>query len=318
MQAWFFASLLTGSLLSCTECAFIVLTCGPFWVGPALFFQTWLIYTALAAVGLVPLNLIVVASARLKKRFPDSQRRFFLNFVFAWLIGAALLVLLVARDSHAELQYPILALLVALVGVVAMSLTRRWVRNSRNIAPASLGLSLCLMLLVTGVYLISQWHYSAAVNHRSATFRGAIPNVCLVIMDAARGDHFSCNGYPFETTPNVDRMAREGLLCRNAYSASNWTPPGHISIFTGKYPAQHGNDGQTFMPDDLLSLTEVLSQQGYYCVALYNNPTAGRNINLTQGFDCDIGVYGHSWVYPAPFRLWNKLVFAVRVRKSPF
>ncbi|HEX7344544.1 MAG TPA: sulfatase, partial [bacterium] len=139
-------------------------------------------------------------------------------------------------------------------------------------------------------------------------FKGDVPHVLLLILDTVRSDHLSCYGYPFATSPNLDQLAQEGLLCRNAYSASNWTPPGHISIFTGKYPAQHGNDGKVYMPDDLVSMTEILNGQGYYCIAMYNNPTAGRGMNLTQGFDLDLGVFSYSWLLPAPFRVWYKLV----------
>lgn len=308
MLPWIFASILSGSLLSSAECVFIVLTCGPFWIRPGLFLATWLIYAVLSALGLALLSLIPKLIPAVNRSFQDARKRFFLLFNSSWLIGSALLVALVASDSYAGSEYLTLALIAAFMGVLT-SFIMRWALKAPEAIPrVALITSLCLILLTNSVYRLSDWHYSASVSRRSEEFNGKIPHACLLVMDTARGDHFSCYGYPYATSPNIDQLAAEGLLCRNAYSASNWTPPGHISIFTGKYPFQHGNDGKVYMPDDLVSLTEILNRQGYYCVAMYNNPTAGRSINLTQGFDLDIGVYGHSWVYPAPYRLRDKFL----------
>ena len=52
------AALLVGSLLASIECVFIIRTCGPYWVGPVLFFQTWAFYALAACVGLIPLHLL--------------------------------------------------------------------------------------------------------------------------------------------------------------------------------------------------------------------------------------------------------------------
>ena len=37
------------------------------------------------------------------------------------------------------------------------------------------------------------------------------PNVLIVLLDGARADHLGCFGYPLETTPHIDTLAREGL-----------------------------------------------------------------------------------------------------------
>ena len=182
----------------------------------------------------------------------------------------------------------------------SFSILTFWVISKRwsVISGAAILALLVLIITTSGTYLISNWHFTSIINQRSIEYQGTIPNLCLIVLDTARGDHFSCYGYPFETTPNFDQVAKEGLLASNAYSASNWTPPGHICIFTGKYPSQHANDGQPFMPDTLLSLSEILNQKGYYGIAFYNNKISGKSANITKGFDRDTGVYINSWVYP--------------------
>ncbi len=59
------------------------------------------------------------------------------------------------------------------------------------------------------------------------------PNLILITMDTARGDHVSCYGYPKQTTPNLDRLAKEGLVFRHAYAPSPWTVPSHASLLYG-------------------------------------------------------------------------------------
>lgn len=178
--------------------------------------------------------------------------------------------------------------------------------------------SLGFIILANSIYLISDWHFSSVINSRNAQYTGKIPHLCLIVLDTIRGDHLSCYGHPFLTSPNLDKVAAEGLLCTNAFSTSNWTPPGHISIFTGKYPSQHGTNGRRHMPDNLLSLAELLNQEGYYSIAIYNNKIAGRNVNITQGFDRDYGVFLNSWVYPAWKRLKDKLILKDQGAKATF
>ena len=70
------------------------------------------------------------------------------------------------------------------------------------------------------------------------------PNILLIVTDAARADHFSCYGYGRETTPNIDRVADEGLRFTQAVSSSSWTLPSHASLFTGLLPSENGTHVQ--------------------------------------------------------------------------
>ncbi len=309
MVYWLLASLLASTVLSCAECIFIILTSGRFWFGPVLFFKAWLIYFGLAAALILLFNALFARTKLVQRLAKTQRRRFFLNFSLAWIVSSAMLVMLVAKDSYAGSEYLVLAVNVALLGVISLLILRLTVATPRDFFKVSIAWCLLLILMAGCLEWAAESRMAAAVTRRSADFKGDVPHVLLLILDTVRSDHLSCYGYPFATSPNLDQLAQEGLLCRNAFSASNWTPPGHISIFTGKYPAQHGNDGNVHMPDDLVSITEILNHQGYYCIAMYNNPTAGRSINLTQGFDLDLGVFSNSWILPAPFRVWYKLVW---------
>ena len=115
------------------------------------------------------------------------------------------------------------------------------------------------------------------------TFR---PNILLIVMDAARADHFSCYGYQRRTTPNIDRVAAEGLRFSRAIASSSWTLPSHASLFTGLLVYEHGTHRQhAWLLDRFPTLAELLKTRGYRTAGFSNNPQVDRAHNLDRGFD---------------------------------
>ncbi len=71
------------------------------------------------------------------------------------------------------------------------------------------------------------------------------PNVLLIIADDQAWTDYGFMGHPQIRTPNLDRLAREGLLFRRGYVTSSLCCPSLASIITGRFPHQHkitGND----------------------------------------------------------------------------
>lgn len=94
--------------------------------------------------------------------------------------------------------------------------------------------------------------------------REDLPNILLFTIDACRPDHFGCYGYARNTTPNIDKLANEGVLFTHAFSQSAWTTPGMISIFTSLYPPTHTVDAKDKTPGvGILTLPKVLKTHGY-------------------------------------------------------
>ena len=86
----------------------------------------------------------------------------------------------------------------------------------------------------------------------------ARPNVLLVVLDTARADRFSFDGYARDTSPRLDSLAAEGILYLKAYTPAPWTLPAHASLFTGLYPSAHGADsGHLRLDDDQVTLAEL-------------------------------------------------------------
>ena len=66
----------------------------------------------------------------------------------------------------------------------------------------------------------------------------------MIVVDTLRADHLSSYGYPRPTSPNLDRIARGGVLFENAFATSSWTKPSHASLVTGRYTYEHGADAR--------------------------------------------------------------------------
>ncbi len=72
----------------------------------------------------------------------------------------------------------------------------------------------------------------------AAAFQQKRPNVIFLLVDDLGWRDFGCYGNTFHETPNIDRMASEGVRFTNAYAACPVCSPTRASIMTGKYPAR--------------------------------------------------------------------------------
>lgn len=113
----------------------------------------------------------------------------------------------------------------------------------------------------------------------------APPSFVLVVLDTTRGDAVSAYGEVADTTPTVDRLAREGLLYTHAYSNANWTLPSHASLFTGLLPAESGVRGGADRLGDVRTLPELLKPHGYETFAVSENPWLSPATELARRFD---------------------------------
>jgi len=111
------------------------------------------------------------------------------------------------------------------------------------------------------------------------------PNIILLISDQFRWDCVGAMGInPMNLTPNIDAMARRGVLFRNAFANQPVCAPARGSIFTGQYPSRHGvwrnsiglNPGAT-------TLASTLRPAGYSANYIGKWHLAGNSGNTGQG-----------------------------------
>jgi len=103
-------------------------------------------------------------------------------------------------------------------------------------------------------------------------------NIIFIIIDAVRARNVGAYGYDKPTTPNIDNIAQQGVLFRNAYSCINYTDSSMTSIFSGIYPAGHGilhhggslrdEEVKDFNRSGIELLPEILRSKGYSTIAL--------------------------------------------------
>ena len=90
------------------------------------------------------------------------------------------------------------------------------------------------------------------------------PNIIFVLADDHRYDAMGCMGHPFLETPNMDKMAREGVHFNNAYVTTSLCSPSRASILSGQYAHSHGVvDNYNAVNPSLTFFPEYLQQAGY-------------------------------------------------------
>lgn len=66
------------------------------------------------------------------------------------------------------------------------------------------------------------------------------PNIVVILVDDMRFDDLGCNGHPFSKTPNIDKLAAEGLNFANAFATTPLCSPSRASFLTGLHTRAHG------------------------------------------------------------------------------
>jgi arylsulfatase A-like enzyme len=112
------------------------------------------------------------------------------------------------------------------------------------------------------------------------------PDILLITIDTLRTDVLEPYGASDTLTPNMARIAGEGVVYEAATTPITVTHPAHSSILTGLYPDQHGvlHNGQV-LPDDVTTLAESLKSFGYQTAGFVGVRFLGRTSGLGQGLD---------------------------------
>lgn len=123
------------------------------------------------------------------------------------------------------------------------------------------------------------------------------PDIVLVVVDTLRADHLGLYGHERPTSPNLDALAARGVWFSRAYAQSGWTLPSFTSLFTGLLPHEHRVGRDPFdpkrygrLPQERVTLAELLSQAGYATGAIANNTFLAPEFALNQGFS------NYNWV----------------------
>ncbi len=134
------------------------------------------------------------------------------------------------------------------------------------------------------------------------------PNIIFIMIDTLRADRVGVYGCDKGLTPNIDAIAKEGLVFADTVAAAPWTLPSVGSLFTGYYPSVHkaisyseisrsqraiaalqqqGRPAPTIsiLPDELQTLAEAMQVLKYETAAFSANGFIQKEFGFGQGFD---------------------------------
>lgn len=124
------------------------------------------------------------------------------------------------------------------------------------------------------------------------------PNIVVLTLDTTRADHLPMYGYGAVKTPQLQKLARRGLVFEQCVTASPFTLPSHCTIMTGLYPTYHGVriNGDTALSEKHETMATALGRCGYDCGAFIGAFVLDGRWGLKQGFshyddDFDLNKY---------------------------
>lgn len=273
------------------------------------------VYAIFGLVAGICLGIFLWLAFRFAEKSPDSRRLsiFYLSLMLSFILFVNLIIWLDRKNVTSDTSgllidlglmvgALIFAALIYKLGCVLIgkrslgddkAVSSEVLIQRSKIALLSVGLIISLALALN--QWVFRWNeitseifaYQTNHNNRVINPNDKNINVILISIDTLRADHLSCYGYHRKTSPNIDRLAREGVMFSKAFSTTSWTLPAHISMFTSMYAKSHGVITADYALDEnRVTLAEALKKEGYTTAAFISgaflrNPRFG----FDQGFD---------------------------------
>ncbi|MEJ2112710.1 MAG: sulfatase [Flavobacteriaceae bacterium] len=148
----------------------------------------------------------------------------------------------------------------------------------------------------------------------------ASPNILLITLDDMNWDSPNCyGGTVSDLTPNIDQIAKNGMLFQNAYVQSPNCSPSRSVIQTGLYPHQSGMRGFYYVQPNGQTLPEILMKQGYFTGVLNKLADSSLSPDFERYWNSIIGFKGaESRSAEAYAKQLSKFLSKVEDSKKPF
>ncbi len=167
----------------------------------------------------------------------------------------------------------------------------------------------CKTILITALLFCN-------LSPLEAADRAAKPNIVFIMVDDAGIGDISAYACKYGTTPNIDRLAKEGMRFTRAYSGSAVCAPTRCVLMTGLHTghglrrANDSRDGQIFLPPGQMTPARLLQDSGYATGGFgkwgLGNP-GSTGVPEKQGFDLFYGYYDqrHAHDHYTPYLIRN-------------
>jgi arylsulfatase A-like enzyme len=111
-------------------------------------------------------------------------------------------------------------------------------------------------------------------------------NIVLITLDCVRPDYLGCYGHNNAVTPNIDSLALQGVLMERTYSHSSVTGPSLMSLFTSRFPFDHGvRFNGSPVTSDLPMIAQILQKNNYRTAAFVGGYMLNSKFGFNNGFD---------------------------------
>lgn len=111
-------------------------------------------------------------------------------------------------------------------------------------------------------------------------------NLLLITVDTLRADHLGAYGYERQTSPKIDRLAREGALFEQPVVQWTRTSQSVATLLTGTYSHTHGVINLfSVIPEDNVLLAEPFAEAGFATAGLVHNANLAPGFGFDQGFE---------------------------------
>jgi len=185
-----------------------------------------------------------------------------------------------------------------------------------------------ILTLILTIFLVQACQMKAGVEEET-------PNFVIILIDDLGSKDVGCYGQKYIQTPNIDKLAEQGMRWTNAYSACPVCSPTRAALLTGKSTARvhftghitaigrhrYPESGRIIPPDDLMYLPhseilipEAIKSLGYKSISIGKWHVGHKGYYPTdQGFDLNIGGWTHgsppSHFYPYESQKeWNSSI----------
>ena len=189
------------------------------------------------------------------------------------LLGALLLLM-----SGSLFRLPFLIAVSMVAGIVAwLQIRNRFLANLvSSAALRNAGYFTVSVFLLLKIAVVLDQHQN----------RPEKPNIVWIVIDTLRADHLGCYGYDKATSPNLDQLAAQSVLFKNAFSQESYTKASAASYFSSTYPfvnrTLYSHPRMQLLDNRFTTLAEVLRNENYLTFGV------GYNVQLEgveQGFD---------------------------------
>lgn len=254
-----------------------------FWMAPLVDIGLFVVFALLAAVvgillphlrgpGALGLGGTLLGFINLRPFFPSVHSA-------AWLVLSAGVAIFVARVIAAHESG-------FLVGV------RRSV----------VGLAVIVFGLGFGIPGRHAWREYHASANLPAVSAGA-PHVLFLVLDTVRAENLSIYGHKRLTTPNLEKLGKQGVRFDRAVATAPWTLPSHASLFTGHWPSELSADWLCELDGTYPTLAESFAARGYNTAGFVGNVNyCSRAFGLARGF-------AHYEDYPVSLATFSRSTF---------